>query len=168
VRFAKLAFWMCLAGPAAADDLLVVFQDSSPKDRLIIYNAGCAIGAATFQLDLTPTLKGLYLDTTDAAPGTGVSHQLEIIEGAATTAPAEDGDQILAISLQALPELGAVTITMDVDDTNSDAEIIVLGAEISGATIKMTTATTTQTAVFANDGRAFLPVPDDERDCLLS
>jgi hypothetical protein len=144
---------LCTATPVVAADLLVVFQDSSPKDRLIIYNEGCEVGPAVVTLDLTSAAQGVFFDTISGGQGQGVSHEPEVVEGNATFAPVADGDQILNISMNGLQPLGSVTITFDVDDTDSSRQIVVNGSEFEGSSVTIQIGENAQTASIGADGR---------------
>ena len=175
-RSCALAFFMAGvvflagAGTAAQAQVLVIFQESAPKDRFEIRNAGgCALGAMTFTLDLAGSSGGLIFDTSADGPGVEVYQPFELLEGAGRVLQlpvVRDGGRSIELAMSGLAPREIVSFTIDVDDTlasNPLGQTRVAGSEIMGARAAIVlesdnVALPPVTARFESDAMAELPV----------
>lgn len=149
----------------ALADLTVQFSEGAPKDRFTLTNSGsCDTGAAVVVIDLSKSAGHLIFDTTAAGAGVEVFQPVELVSGSAdveSSSIISDGDNRLEISLLNLKPQAAIAFTMDLDDqqTNSDlGQIMVSGAEISGAVVSVTIGGETSRGIFNDQSRAIVPL----------
>lgn len=130
------------AAPALAD-LKVSFIEGAPKDRFVITNTGlCDLPSAIVTVDLAGSAAGLVFDVTGNGPGVQVFQPFELESGHASVRGSptiSDGDTAITLELDTLASGQSVSFTIDVDDTNGINEITVVGHEILGATVAVTT-----------------------------
>jgi len=160
-----------LASAAQADGLDVTFQDGNPSDRLVIFNRGCPLSDLTFTLDFATSAGQIVIDTTYTPPGTRDPADVKLIEGNATIQPVEDGSQILTLDIATLPHLGAVVVTMDVDDSTDlfeDARVVATGSEIAGTTATFNINTVASSITLNDQGMGQLTLPQSAAACALS
>ncbi len=158
----RLGFWTALAlvfaTPAVAD-IEVRFEESAPKDRLTITNAGsCALSLTSLIIDLTGSQAGLIFDVTGSGAGVSVFQPFELVSGAEYVAAlprVKDGDQIVSLQLKGLKSGQRVAFTIDVDDTAGASETRVSASEIQGATVRVGRASGT----FGKDNVARVKLP---------
>lgn len=130
------------AAPALAD-LKVSFIEAAPKDRFVISNVGrCDLSSAVVTIDLSGSASGLVFDVTGNGPGVEVFQPFELVSGHDAVrgiSTISDGDTAVTLELGNLASGQSVSFTIDVDDTSGSTEITVVGNEILGATIAVTT-----------------------------
>lgn len=134
----RAALFCLLGTPLPADGIDVSFQDGNPFDQFIVYNKGCPIGAAVITLDFTSSAGRIVIDTAYGGDGARDPMDVTLAEGDGALRAVADGDRMLRIDLNTLPHLGAVRVTMDVDDSISlfeDARVFADGSEIAGTTV---------------------------------
>jgi hypothetical protein len=145
----------------ASADVIVTFQDGAPKDRFTItQTAPCPTGPASLVIDLGTAPAGLIFDTTATGAGVDVYQPFEWVAAPAGTATAprvKDGDTVLALDLPDLTPQVPLIFTIDLDDTTSNRQITVSGAEVAGATVTLTTTGGgSQSGVFGTNGKAMI------------
>ncbi|MEM8917191.1 MAG: aggregation factor core, partial [Pseudomonadota bacterium] len=125
--FIILAMALLATAPPAAADLRVSFQESAPKDRFSIVNAGgCDLTDLTLTIDLTPSAGGLIFDTEPTGAGVEVYQPFEIVEGlehVQSIDTAADGGRTVTILFSRLAPNAATRFTVDVDDTLTNSAL---------------------------------------------
>lgn len=167
----RLAAFLLMCTPATAQELDVQFQDGNPFDRFIVFNRGCPLADAVIVLDFTTSRGGILIDTILGGPGARDPMDVTLTEGDAVLRPVKDGDQMLRLDVATLPQVSAITVTMDVDDTIGlweDARVFAEGAEIAGTTVTLTINDSTVTTTLNTTGRGTLTVPAKAAACPLS
>lgn len=159
-----LASLLMLSIPGmAASDIRVTFRDGAPKDTFAITNlSACASGPMDLQIDMTDSTGKLIFDVTGAGAGVEVFQPLEITQGTeflAAIPGVQDGQKVLSFQITNLPANGAITFTIDVDDTIGAREITVNGSEMSGSALMVQTASLTSNAVFDTSAVAVVDTP---------
>ncbi|WP_342075221.1 aggregation factor core [Yoonia sp. SS1-5] len=163
----SLIIGLILGASSAQADIELRFIEGAPKDRFDLIATGPACNDAPLEvtIDLSGAQGGLIFDVTAAGQGVEVYQPFELVAGADLLQSAtslRDGDQVLTLSLRALPAGQVLSFTTDLDDTGGGREITVDGAEIAGASVIVTNGAATQTAEFGPDARAII----DQSDCL--
>lgn len=158
------AIILCLAGTAAQADISGTFRDGAPVDRFTFTaNDGCLMGPANLTIDLSGSDAGLIFDVTGAGQGVEVFQPLVLVSGGQTvqsTSNLTDGDTMLALSLNGMPQGQPLAFTMDLDDTIGQREITVSGAEIAGATVTLAVGDQTATGTFDSRGNVTIVTAD--------
>lgn len=165
------ALLLLLAGPALAQDVDVRFQDGNPYDRFIVFNRGCPLTDFVILLDFTSSAGGVLIDTVSGGPGARDPMAVQLIEGDASLDPVRDGDQMLRLRVASLPNLAALVVTMDVDDSIGLVEedrVFADGADVAGTTVTITLHDTITTASLDPTGQATLTLPPAAAGCPLS
>ncbi|WP_300032440.1 aggregation factor core [uncultured Roseobacter sp.] len=143
---------LILSAQTAAADISVRFVESAPKDRFVIENTGaCALKSAAITLDMAGSAGGLIFDVTGSGAGVEVFQPFDLVAGAEalTELPlVQDGDSALSLSVGTLEPGGQIAFTIDVDDTSEARGIMVSGAEITGAAVRVTEGADTRSAAF--------------------
>ncbi|WP_298840004.1 aggregation factor core [uncultured Roseobacter sp.] len=149
-RYAAVA--ILLSTQASFADIAVRFVESAPKDRFIIENTGdCALTASGLTLDMTGSAGGLIFDVTGSGAGVEVFQPFDLVAGAASldgVPQVRDGDRAISLSIRALAPGDQIAFTIDVDDTAEARGIMVSGAEITGAAVRITGESGTRSAEF--------------------
>ncbi len=152
----------CLMAGAVHADIEVTFRDGAPKDRFTITNTSdCATDALDLTLDLATAPAGVIFDITSAGDGVEVFQPFEVVSGGGSienVSTVTDGDQLLTLQLASLGPAAQIGFTIDLDDTGGGREIVVSGAEIAGATVRIATADFSAVGTFADTGRAIVPM----------
>jgi hypothetical protein len=146
-------------------DIEAQFIEGAPKDTFVIKNTGnCAINNATISIDLSSSYGNLLFDTTELGAGVEVYQPFEVTSGDITLATknvVDDGDQQLSIVINSFTTGKNMSFTIDVDDqlTNSERGTTqVVGSEMEGATITLTTTDNiSTTASFDKNNSAKIP-----------
>ena len=158
-----VTFLMLSIPGIAVSDIRVTFRDGAPKDTFAITNlSACASGPIDLQIDMTDSAGKLIFDVTSAGAGVEVFQPLEITGGAeflGAIPSVEDGQKLLGFQITNLPANGAITFTIDVDDTIGAREITVNGSEMSGSALMVQTASLTSNAVFDTSAIAVVETP---------
>lgn len=152
----------CLVAPAHAE-LAVSFVEGAPKDRFVFENASdCALKDAVITVDLAGSSGRLIFDVTEQGAGVSVYQPFEVVAGSASlreTPIVKDGDTELKLSVIELWPGDAIAFTIDVDDTIGQRETVVAGAEITGASIVVTTQGQNASGVFGPKAAALVALP---------
>lgn len=167
----RAALLCVLGAPLHAEGLTVQFQDGDPRDRLIIFNQGCPLNDAEIRVDFSTSTGRLVIDTAYGGGGTRDPAPIELIEGQAVLRPVTDGDQSLTLENVTLPNLGALVVTMDVDDRTATFEgdrVVASGSEIAGTEITFAINATTTRVTLNTFGQATLELPPSAGACALS
>lgn len=158
-----------LASPVTAQDLIVQFADGAPKDRISFQNSGCNIANAVVLIDLAGSQGGLFFDTSPGGAGVEVNQPVEITHGYGALSKVRDGDKRLQMLVHSLGAGDHLDLTADLDDTNGDdAEIIVNGSEIAGASVRLALSDRVLMAIFDDAGQASFALPADASVCLAA
>lgn len=148
--------------PASAN-IEVIFSEGAPKDRFTITNTSdCNSGPLDVTVDLAGSSAGLVFDVTAQGAGVEVFQPFELTSGGdlLTSVPrVRDGDNALTLEMASLDRGQSVSFTIDVDDTIGAREITVSRAEISGATVRVETATNEASGTFTETATAIVPLP---------
>lgn len=147
-------------------DIEAEFIEGAPKDTFVIKNTGgCVINNAVFTIDLSSSHGNLLFDTTELGAGINVYQPFEVTSGNITLVEknaVNDGDQQLSITIETLTARKSMSFTIDVDDqlTNSERGTTqVVGSEMEGSSITLTTTDNTSTvAKFNKNNRALIPL----------
>ena len=153
---------------AAHAELQLTFKEGAPKDLFSITNVGhCVLGAGVMEIDLAGSAAGLIFDTTGRGAGVDVFQPFEVVRGAAylsETSLPRDGDTVVRLVLTEFASGGEIAFTIDVDDTQPLSElgqIRVSGAEIEGASVRLTEANKPMVqAAFTSSATAVLRAPE--------
>lgn len=149
MKMLPLAVLTLAALPSFAD-ITVRFEESAPKDRFVI-SSDCTVSDISMTIDLTPSAGSLIFDVTAQGAGVEVFQPVEVQSGTARVTPVLDGDQVVDLTIAALPANAVVIISADLDDVLIDSnlgQIRVSGSELDGATIEIAFAGTRQRAAF--------------------
>ncbi len=166
--FRTLATLCVLAHPAAAQDLIMQFQDGAPKDSITLANTGCPLTDAVVTLDLSETDAGLIFDVTSDGVGVEVFQPVEVTQGNVTVSDVTDGSQLLTLSIPELPEFAEVRLTADLDDTMAGRQTVVVGSELAGANMVLYWQGEVATAAFQGDGIARIDLSQFASACPVS
>ncbi len=159
-RLALRTLLLC-AAPMAHADITVTFVEGAPKDQFIIAtDEACALPPFSLTIDLTSSAAGLIFDVTDAGAGVEVFQPLTLTTGAdqvTALSTLTDGDQYLSLDIASLTANSPITFTTDLDDTIDQRAITVTGAEIAGATVRLTQMDGVISADFGATAAASIP-----------
>jgi len=162
LRHILIAALVTPVSPALAD-LDIEFIEGAPKDRIVISNSGpCKLHAPTLTIDLTSATAGLIFDVAEAGDGQEVFQPLDVIEGAYhldTLPELPDGATALTLQFRSLPAWQQVTITIDMDDSDSERGITVSPQELRGATVSIQHGARVYSAYFGDYARARVLIP---------
>ena len=149
-----------LTTQTAAADIAVRFVESAPKDRFIIENLGdCALTAAGLTLDMAGSAGGLIFDVTGSGAGVEVFQPFDLVAGESALdglPEVRDGDREISLNISALAPGAQIAFTIDVDDTAEARGIMVSGAEITGAAVRITDGDSTRSAAFDSGASALV------------
>ncbi|QFT59698.1 hypothetical protein FIU94_12760 [Sulfitobacter sp. THAF37] len=149
------------AGSAQAD-LSLRFIEGAPEDRFVLTNDGtCPLAEATLTLDIGAAPAGLLFDTTPGGAGVDVHQPFEVIEGRGALLglpDLSDGDTVLTLNLAGLPSGGAVSFSLDVDDSGTGRPETIAGSEIEGAMVTLVMGETTLDMPFSDQAVAVIPI----------
>ena len=137
------------AGTAGCEPLLVVrFVEGAPRDRFEL-EAGAALEGtvATVEIGLDGAAGGLVFDTEPGGGGVEVFQPFRVEDASAGVSLAPDGFEgdgarVLALALEGFGPGASATFSIDIDDDLVDSvrgRTQVVGAEIAGATVNLTT-----------------------------
>ena len=149
---------MTLWSSAAFADLKTSFSEGAPKDRFTFSNtSNCNLENAKVTLDLSGSASGLIFDVTGKGAGVEVFQPLQIVSGASALASVpkvKDGDNRIVFNVKRLNAGEEFAFTIDVDDTTGGREITVNGSEISGASVKLSSAKHTGSGRFGSNAKS--------------
>jgi len=158
---------LCAFQPISAN-MDIAFVESAPKDWFSLTNAGeCVLEKISMTVDLSSTAGKLIFDTTSAGEGVEVFQPFETREGNVQLTSAKtvlDGENRLAVFVDALAPGQSVSFTIDVDDTLPKSElgnIRVSDSEMVGGVVSLTVGDQPDvTGAFNSQALITLPSPD--------
>lgn len=139
MRLPMILASVLMLSTSAKAGIMVRFEESAPKDRFTITNAGtCALPLTSLTIDLTGSAAGLIFDVTGSGAGVNVFQPFQLVTGeehVLALPEVKDGDRAISLKLMGLGPNQRVVFTIDVDDTAGMTESMISGSEISGATV---------------------------------
>lgn len=129
--------------PACGIELVAVFDEGAPRDRLTLENLSTAdLAIASVEIDLTASAGSVIFDTRPGGTGVEVFQDFQVESGDATLAQdpvARDGSSLLGLQFDLFTAGETFTFSIDVDDQLADSDlgqIQVTGAELAGASVE--------------------------------
>jgi len=161
---------LLLATPLQAD-ITVRFQDGNPKDLFTIVNTGCELAGAVMVIDLRGSRSGAVIDTEYGGVGTKDPLDVNVEAGDIRLPEIADGEQVLHIFIDLLPDGGEAVVSLDLDDTidvRAEPRVEVWGSDIAGAEVSISLEGVTTSATMDETARAKVPTPPTAQGCLIA
>lgn len=150
---------MSLAAPAAADVEVQFFGNRG--DNFVIVNTGaCSVRDARIEIDLGPTVGGVFFDVSDAPPGYQYPQPFRLWVGAEYLEDipvVKDGDTKIVLNVKSLPGGSFIRFSADTDFEKEGSGAYTNTSFVEGGFVRISNA---DDAVFDEDGYAFVAVGD--------
>ncbi len=151
-----------LATPAAAQDLIVQFENTSASHQISLQASGCNISNAILLIDLDGSQSGYRFDASNT---TDLLEAASITKGYGALSPVKDGDTSLQVLVRSL----GIGDTLDLQTAlaQSDAPVAT-GSGIEGASVRVALSDRVVSSVFDAAGTARIALPLDDKVCLAA
>lgn len=156
-KAAWILFVTSLAVPAAAD-VEVQFYGNNGDSFIIANIDACPLIDSTIEIDLSPTLGGVFFDVSEASPGYQRSRPFELSVGEEyleEVPEVKDGDTSIVFKVKDLPGDGIIRFTLDTDFTKMGSGAHVYTSLVEGGLVRISYA---EAVTFDEDGYANVPV----------